>query len=104
MVTDFLTVQILFAPESIFYVKGLLPTELCQSIITTYEGDPRRQPGCVLRGRGEKQLQDEIKVSMDLPITHAHCGKIPRSEHKYIVSSFVSFAIPTASPDKEPEL
>lgn len=36
--------------------------------------------------------------------THAHCGKIPRSEDKYIVSSFVSFAIPTASPDKGPEL
>jgi hypothetical protein len=31
--------------------------------------------------------------------THAHCGQIPRSEDKYIISSFVSFAIPAAEPD-----
>jgi hypothetical protein len=34
--------------------------------------------------------------------THAHCGQIPRSEDKYIVSSFVSFAIPAASQAKGP--
>jgi len=28
--------------------------------------------------------------------THAHCGEIPRSEDKYIISSFVSFSIPAA--------
>jgi 2OG-Fe(II) oxygenase superfamily len=28
--------------------------------------------------------------------THMHCGEIPRSEDKYIISSFVSFAIPAA--------
>jgi hypothetical protein len=26
--------------------------------------------------------------------THMHCGEIPRSEDKYIISSFVSFAVP----------
>jgi 2OG-Fe(II) oxygenase superfamily len=26
--------------------------------------------------------------------THMHCGEIPRSEDKYIISSFVNFAIP----------
>jgi len=26
--------------------------------------------------------------------THMHCGEIPRSEDKYVISSFVSFAIP----------
>jgi hypothetical protein len=26
--------------------------------------------------------------------THAHCGEVPRSEDKYIISSFVSFVIP----------
>jgi hypothetical protein len=26
--------------------------------------------------------------------THAHCGEIPRSEDKYIISSFITFAIP----------
>jgi hypothetical protein len=196
--------QIVPAPENIFYVKELLAKELCQAIIDIYESHPRRQPGYVLRGRGEKELQDEIKVSTDLVITqegewaqafeglnravnialqqivaqvpalqvwplwwtgykiqhyrkdeghfkwhfdaigpgtwerqlamiiylnsvahggetcfqrqdilvkpiagdavifptfwtHAHCGEIPRSEDKYIVSSFVSFAIPAAS-------
>jgi hypothetical protein len=28
--------------------------------------------------------------------THAHCGEIPRSEDKYIISSFISFDIPAA--------
>jgi 2OG-Fe(II) oxygenase superfamily len=28
--------------------------------------------------------------------THMHCGEIPRSEDKYVISSFVSFAIPSA--------
>jgi hypothetical protein len=29
--------------------------------------------------------------------THMHCGEIPRSDDKYIVSSFVCFAIPAAA-------
>jgi hypothetical protein len=199
--------QIVSAAESIFYVKELLSKALCRAIIENYERDARRQPGQVIRGRGEKELQDEIKVSTDLVIseggawtaafeelnravnaalqelvaqvpalqiwplwwtgykiqhyrkneghfkwhfdaigpgtwerqlamviylnsvqdggetcfhrqdlqvrpiagdavifptfwTHAHCGQIPRSEDKYIISSFVSFAIP-AAPQKE---
>ncbi len=28
--------------------------------------------------------------------THRHCGQIPKSEDKYVISSFVSFAIPAA--------
>jgi hypothetical protein len=193
--------QVVPAGESIFYVKELLTKELCQTIISNYQQDPRRQPGHVIRGRGERQLEDEIKVSTDLIIpdggawaeafsqvnqavngalqqvveqtpplqiwplwwtgykiqhykkneghfkwhfdaigpgtwerqlamviylnsvqeggetcfhrqnlqvkpiagdavlfptfwTHAHCGEIPRSEDKYIISSFVSFSIP----------
>jgi 2OG-Fe(II) oxygenase superfamily len=195
--------QIVPAADSIFYVKELLSKELCQTIIDNYEQDSRRHAGYVIRGRGEKELQDEIKVSTDLVIgqdgawaaafeelnravndalqqitaqipslqiwplwwtgykiqyykkneghfkwhfdaigpgtwerqlamviylnsvqdggetcfhrqnlevkpiagdalmfptfwTHAHCGQIPRSEDKYIISSFVSFAIPAA--------
>ena len=195
--------QIVPAAESIFYVKELLSKELCQTIIANYERDTRRHPGYIIRGQGEKELQDEIKVSTDLVIsqdgawaaafnelnqavndalqqitaqvpslqiwplwwtgykiqyykkneghfkwhfdaigpgtwerqlamviylnsvedggetcfhrqnlevkpiagdalmfptfwTHAHCGQIPRSEDKYIISSFVSFAIPAA--------
>ncbi|HEV2703402.1 MAG TPA: 2OG-Fe(II) oxygenase [Steroidobacteraceae bacterium] len=32
--------------------------------------------------------------------THLHCGEIPRSEDKYIISSFIRFAIP--GPDDRP--
>jgi hypothetical protein len=61
--------QIIPAADSIFYVKELLSKELCQTIITNYERDTHRHPGCVIRGRGEKELQDEIKVSTDLVIS-----------------------------------
>jgi 2OG-Fe(II) oxygenase superfamily len=201
--------QIVPAAESIFYVRELLSKELCQAIITIYERDPCRQPGYVIRGRGEKELQDEIKVSTDLVITeggewtaafeelnravnvalqqivaqvpalqiwplwwtgykiqhyrkneghfkwhfdaigpgtwerqlamviylnsvqdggetcfdrqdlqvkpiagdavifptfwtHAHCGQIPRSQDKYIISSFVSFAVPVTPQERGP--
>jgi len=30
--------------------------------------------------------------------THMHCGEIPKSGDKYVISSFVSFAIPAAAP------
>jgi hypothetical protein len=195
--------QVVPFPENIFYARELLGQELCRSILRLYEEDPHRNAGCVLRGRGEKELQGEIKVSTDLVIattgawseafaalnravnaaleqivaqvpslqiwplwwtgykiqhyrkneghfkwhfdalgpgtwerqlamviylnsveeggetcfhrqnvkvkpiagdavifptfwTHAHCGEIPRSEDKYIISSFVSFDIPAA--------
>jgi len=29
--------------------------------------------------------------------THPHCGEIPRSEDKYVISSFISFSIPVAA-------
>jgi hypothetical protein len=32
--------------------------------------------------------------------THLHCGEIPRSDDKYVISSFIRFAIPGA--DKQP--
>lgn len=34
--------------------------------------------------------------------THAHCGSIPRSEDKYIISSFVGFMIPATDQASEP--
>jgi hypothetical protein len=30
--------------------------------------------------------------------THMHCGEVPRSQDKYVISSFVSFAIPAGEP------
>jgi hypothetical protein len=200
--------QIVPAADSIFYVKDLISKDLCRDIIGIYERDTRRKPGYVIRGRGEKEITDAIKVSTDLVITeggewaaafgelnrnvngalqqivaqvpalqlwpvwwtgykiqhyrknegyfkwhfdaigpgtwerqlamviylnsvedggetsfhrqdievkpivgdavifptfwtHAHCGQIPRSEDKYIISSFVSFAIPAAAQTDE---
>jgi len=204
-----MSMQITLPAENIFHVKELLSGELCQSIIANYRGDTRRHPGYVMRGRGEKELQNDIKVSTDLVITpggawapafeelnravnsvlqqitaqvpalqiwplwwtgykiqhytkneghfkwhfdaigpgtwerqlamviylnsvqeggetcfhqqnlkikpvagdalvfptfwtHAHCGEIPRSEDKYIISSFVSFSVPSAEQKSEP--
>jgi hypothetical protein len=195
--------QITLAAADIFYVKELLSQELCQTIISNYQRDTRSHPGYIIGGRGEKELQDYVKVSLDLVIdqggawaevfeelnravngalqqitaevpslqiwplwwtgykiqhykknegqfkwhfdaigpgtwerqlamviylnsvqeggetcfhrqnleikpiagdalmfptfwTHAHCGQIPLSEDKYIISSFVSFSIPAA--------
>jgi hypothetical protein len=197
--------QITPAADNIFYVKGLLAEELCKTILAIYERDTHRLPGHVIRSHGEKQVQNEVKVSTDLVITpggvwttafeelnrgvnialqqitaqipslqvwplwwtgykiqhykkneghfkwhfdaigpgtwerqlamviylnsvqeggetcfhrqdlqfkpiagdalmfptfwtHAHCGQIPRSEDKYIISSFVSFSIPATEP------
>jgi hypothetical protein len=201
--------QISLPAENIFHVKALLSAKLCQTIIANYEQDTSSHPGYVMRGRGEKELQNDIKVSTDLVITpggiwtaafeelnqgvndalqqitaqipslqiwplwwtgykiqhykrneghfkwhfdaigpgtwerqlamviylnsvqeggetcfhqqnlqvkpiagdalifptfwtHAHCGEIPRSEDKYIISSFVSFSIPSAEQKSEP--
>jgi 2OG-Fe(II) oxygenase superfamily len=30
--------------------------------------------------------------------THPHCGQVPKSEDKYIISTFVSFSIPASAP------
>jgi len=202
--------QVVPTADSIFYIKEMLSPGLCQGIITAYQEDSAKYAGCVIRGRGEKELQDEIKVSTDLVIgqdgiwsaafngvnqavnealqlvtsqvpalqvwplwwtgykiqhyrqnhghfkwhfdaigrgtwerqlamviylntveeggetcfirqnmqvkpivgdalifptfwTHAHCGEIPRSNDKYIISSFVSFAIPAESQLSAPQ-
>lgn len=194
--------EIIPAIESIFYVKQLLSSELCQTIIANYHRDPAKHPGYAISGDGNKRLHDDVKVSTDLVIpqqgawaaafeelnravdgtlrqlvaqlpsmqvwplwwtgykiqhypknqghfkwhfdavgpgtwhrqmamviylnavrdggetcfhrqnlrikpvagdaiffptfwTHAHCGEIPRSEDKYVITSFISFVIPT---------
>jgi hypothetical protein len=34
--------------------------------------------------------------------THAHCGETPRSEDKYVITSFISFVIPAAEKNGRP--
>jgi len=60
--------EILIAGDCIFYVKELLPQELCRSAIESYERDPRRHPGYTLGSQGEKKAYDDVKVSTDLGI------------------------------------
>ncbi len=54
--------------ESLFYVKNLISTDLCHTIIENYQRDPRKHPGYTLSGQGTKKPQDEVKVSTDLEI------------------------------------
>jgi hypothetical protein len=54
--------------ECIFYVRGLISTDLCRTVIENYERDPRKHPGYTVGSRGEKKSQDIVKVSTDLDI------------------------------------
>jgi len=61
--------EIVPAAECIFYVRELLPRDLCCTIIGQYEADLRKHPGYTIGSRGEKRSQDPVKVSTDLDIT-----------------------------------
>jgi 2OG-Fe(II) oxygenase superfamily len=52
--------------ESIFYVKQLLPSELCGAIIEEYSRDPRKHDGYAVSGRSDYKSLDAVKVSTDL--------------------------------------
>jgi 2-oxoglutarate-Fe(II)-dependent oxygenase superfamily protein len=60
--------EIVVAADCIFYVRELLPQDLCQKIIEHYQQDPRRHPGHTVGSRGEKKSYDDVKVSTDLEI------------------------------------
>jgi hypothetical protein len=60
--------QILVAGDCIFYVKELLPQDLCRAAIENYERDPRRHPGYTVGSRGETNSYDDVKVTTDLGI------------------------------------
>jgi len=63
-----MSMEIVVTGDCIFYVKDLLPKDLCRTVIENYEGDPRRRPGCTVGSRGEKRSCDDAKVSTDLGI------------------------------------
>ena len=60
--------QVFFANHDLFYVKDLLSQDLCRTILDLYGQDTRKQLGHVLRGRGEKEVENDIKASIDLVI------------------------------------
>jgi hypothetical protein len=61
--------EIVPAAECIFYVRELLPKDLCRTIIETYAAHPRKRPGYTVGSRGETKSQDPVKLSTDLDIT-----------------------------------
>lgn len=57
-----------FSKDGVSYVENMLTKETCQKILSLYEKDSRKRTGQVLRGLGEKNVQEDIKVSTDLVI------------------------------------
>ena len=124
--------EIVVTGDCVFYVKDLVPKDLCRTVIENYERDPRRRPGRTVGSRGEARSYDDVKVSTDLGIDNEGAWtaiheqlhqavslvvasiaaqfpslqvwplrrtEIPRSEDKYVVSSFFCFDIPAAEPE-----
>jgi len=52
----------------LFYVKGLLSTEQCRSLIDLYAADPRKHPGYTASALGDRNLETDIKLSTDLDV------------------------------------
>jgi hypothetical protein len=82
--------EIVTMTDCIFYVKRLVSTGLCQTIIENYQQDPRKHPGYTVGSRGERRSQDAVKVSSDLGITNEGIWKIVHHEVHLAVSSAVS--------------
>jgi 2OG-Fe(II) oxygenase superfamily len=81
--------EIVAAAECIFYIKELLPKELCGSIIENYHRDPRKHPGHTLGSRGEKKTHDEVKISTDLEITNEGVWTATHEELHRVVTRLV---------------
>jgi hypothetical protein len=52
----------------VFYVKELISTDLCRTIIELYSRDSRKRPGHTASVYGDRQLEPDVKVSTDLDI------------------------------------
>ncbi|MBV8405567.1 MAG: 2OG-Fe(II) oxygenase [Gammaproteobacteria bacterium] len=81
--------EITAAAECIFYVRELLPAELCTALLENYQRDPGKHPGYTLDSQGEKKSQDPVKVSTDLGIPHAGAWAAPHAELHQRVSHAV---------------
>jgi hypothetical protein len=54
--------------ECIFYVKALIPEQLCRTFIDLYEANPRKHPGFTTSPAGERIFEAEVKISTDLDV------------------------------------
>ena len=93
--------ELVAAAECIFYVKELLPQELCRKIIDAYAQDSGKHSGYTVDSRGELKSRDEVKVSTDLGIEPAGAwnalhgelhGAVSRVVHS-IVAQFPSLQV-----------
>jgi 2OG-Fe(II) oxygenase superfamily len=64
------SMEIITAADCIFYVKELIPKQLCLEVIENYQRDSRKHPGYTVGSRGEKKSRDNVKLSADLDITN----------------------------------
>jgi hypothetical protein len=54
--------------DYVFYVRELLPKDLCRTFLENYAQDERKRAGRTLGSRGEHSSHDEVKISTDLEI------------------------------------
>ena len=60
--------KLFFSKDGVSYVENMLSKETCQTILSLYEKDSRKRSGQVLRGLGNNEVQEDIKISTDLVI------------------------------------
>jgi len=85
--------EILPAVECIYYVKELLPKELCREIIEQFERDPSKHPGYTIGSHGEKKAADPVKASTDLGIPNdAIWAKVHDELHRTVSLAVASIA------------
>jgi 2OG-Fe(II) oxygenase superfamily len=82
--------EIVTAPDCIFYVKELISKDLCHTIIESYRRDPGKHPGYTLGSRGEKKSYDAVKITTDLEIGHAGAWSAVFAELHQAVSHVVA--------------
>ena len=62
--------ELVAAADCIFYVRELLSTPSCRTLIENYQRDSRKHPGYTVGSLGEKRSHDQVKVSTDLEMPH----------------------------------
>jgi hypothetical protein len=82
--------EITTATDCIFYVREILPGNLCRTIIESYQSDPRKHPGHTIGSRGERKSYDDVKVSTDLEITAEGVWSVAHAALHHAVSQAVT--------------
>jgi hypothetical protein len=85
--------EIVTAADCVFYVRELLPRDLCRGIIETYQRDAGKHPGYTVGSRGERKSDDDVKVSTDLEITSEGAWSAAHAElHRAVSRAVLSIA------------